>query len=79
MRPAIPLMLLSFGGIAFFVAFVMDTISDALTPSLGENLALAFSTTPIIAVLAVWGWYLYGPPHGARAEHEAEKRKEEGQ
>lgn len=79
MRPTLPLMLLGVVGITFFVAFVMGTISDALTPVFGETIALVFTVAPFLAVLAVWGWYLYGPPEGARAEREAERRKKEGQ
>jgi len=77
-RPTFPLMLLGAAGTGLFVAFIVDTISDALTPSLGESLAFVLAIAPIIVVLAVWGWFLYGPPQGARAEREALKREEEG-
>jgi len=79
MRPTLPLMFLGVVGIAFFVAFVMGTISDALTPVFGETIALVLAAAPFLAVFVVWGWYLYGPPKGARAEREAERRKKEGQ
>jgi len=79
MRPTLPLMLLGVVGINVFVAFFMGTISDALTPVFGRTIALVFAAAPLLAVLAVWGWYLYGPPDGARAEREAERRKKEGQ
>lgn len=78
MRPTLPLMLLGVVGITTFVAFVMGAISDALNPVFGEIIALVLAVAPFLAVAAVWFWYLYGPPEGARAEREAERRKEEG-
>ena len=75
----VPRMLALVVAMAFFVAFVMGTLADGLEPFVGEKPAVLLSGTPILAVLAVWFWYLYGPPNGAQVEDEAAKRKEEEQ
>lgn len=76
----VPRLLALIVAMCVFLVFVMSTLADGLEPFVGEKPAVLLSGTPILAVLAVWFWYLYGPPQGARAEHEAEKRKkEEGQ
>lgn len=79
MRMTLPRFLALIVVMALFVTFVMDTLADGLEPFVGDRAAVLLSGAPLLAVVAVWGWYLYGPPDGARAEREAERRKKEGQ